>query len=453
MKGHFFFGVAVALVFLGGVHGVTRAELTPMKVRRAHDFIGLFAAREFVERQQAVQRLMQMGPDVLPLVRKTLAETRDPKVKRCCEMVIQSFEGPKMEGPIRLEASRVTIDVTNRPFGEVVELLQQQSGNRPIDMLRDLSEKRITFSVKDTPYWQALDALAKVGGAVYGSISSSSGRGRLILKPAPNVVDVGAYAGPAVIKVRNATRTIQFRPARYKRPGVLFGVGYLWEDRLPIFCSEVWVDRVTTPDGRPLPFQGRAAKPTAMEHTTTRGGLCSAGFSLFLQTPPKGLKKLGTIEGRILLECGTGKGVLKIDDVLADVKKTATAGDRTLKVEKTRTRSRSTTVTLQVTFKGKAFWPTVTSGDDTYGIFLVDGGGKRYRGMIAKTDPSLSDKHKRLADIDAGKLPRNHVERFGVAFRFTRLPRDTKRWALVWVYPQTYALKAFPFEIRDVPVP
>ena len=64
------------------------AELTPKETREAEAVIKQFSAREFAARQKAVEDLIKMGPDVLPLIRKTLAETDDGEVKLRCEMVI-----------------------------------------------------------------------------------------------------------------------------------------------------------------------------------------------------------------------------------------------------------------------------------------------------------------------------------------------------------------------------
>ena len=67
------------------------ADLTPEQTKQAEALIKQFTAREFALRQQAVQKLIQMGPDVLPLLRKTLAETGDAEVKLRSEMVVRGL--------------------------------------------------------------------------------------------------------------------------------------------------------------------------------------------------------------------------------------------------------------------------------------------------------------------------------------------------------------------------
>ncbi|HUU43040.1 MAG TPA: hypothetical protein VMX57_04635, partial [Planctomycetota bacterium] len=54
----------------------SRAELTLEQAKTAEALIKQFESRQFAARQKAVDELTAMGPDVLPLVRQTLAETK-----------------------------------------------------------------------------------------------------------------------------------------------------------------------------------------------------------------------------------------------------------------------------------------------------------------------------------------------------------------------------------------
>jgi hypothetical protein len=71
------------------------AELSAGQKLAVEALIAQFAAKEFAVRQAAVTRLIEIGPDVVPLVKKTLAETTDAEVRLRCEMVIKSFTAPK----------------------------------------------------------------------------------------------------------------------------------------------------------------------------------------------------------------------------------------------------------------------------------------------------------------------------------------------------------------------
>ena len=71
--------------------GVLRADLAPEQKAAAESAMGDFTAVEFAARQQAVEKLVAMGPDVVPLVRKLFAETTDNEVKLRCEMTLKGL--------------------------------------------------------------------------------------------------------------------------------------------------------------------------------------------------------------------------------------------------------------------------------------------------------------------------------------------------------------------------
>lgn len=83
------------------------AELTPEQTKEAEGLIVQFGAAEFAVRQEAVKKLIEMGPEVLGLVEKALAETKDAEVKLRCQMVVRTLtkksrveEEPKAEEPL-----------------------------------------------------------------------------------------------------------------------------------------------------------------------------------------------------------------------------------------------------------------------------------------------------------------------------------------------------------------
>lgn len=76
------------VVFMMGFGGVVLGDLTPEQTKQAEALIAQFTHPEFAVRQKAVAELIKTGLDVLPLVKKTLAETKDAEVKLRCRMVI-----------------------------------------------------------------------------------------------------------------------------------------------------------------------------------------------------------------------------------------------------------------------------------------------------------------------------------------------------------------------------
>jgi len=80
-----------ATLFCLVVAGPVVAALTPEQEKTARALITQFADRRFAVRQQAVDKLVAMGPDVIPVVQKTLADTTDAEVKLRCEMTLKKI--------------------------------------------------------------------------------------------------------------------------------------------------------------------------------------------------------------------------------------------------------------------------------------------------------------------------------------------------------------------------
>jgi hypothetical protein len=137
-----------ALGILALIAAVSFGEATPEKAREARSLIGQFTSAEFAVRQAAVEKLIAIGPDVTPLVRKTLAETTDAEVKLRCQMVLKGIAdkyGPAGGGRPNLDASKITIDATNTPLEEVLRDLADQSGNALVNIPGPLTEKTVTL--------------------------------------------------------------------------------------------------------------------------------------------------------------------------------------------------------------------------------------------------------------------------------------------------------------------
>jgi len=91
-------------------------ELTLAQKKAAETLITQFSAREFAVRQKAVDDLVKIGPDVLPLIRKTVAETEE------AESVPSSLRRPRGQYPSGREAgSFVGIELPYRQLSDLPE--------------------------------------------------------------------------------------------------------------------------------------------------------------------------------------------------------------------------------------------------------------------------------------------------------------------------------------------
>ena len=83
--------LAAALLAAATSPGPARAQDASDATRQAEALIRALAADTSAEREQATQKLIEMGPDVIGLVAKTLASTDDPEVKLRCGLVLKGM--------------------------------------------------------------------------------------------------------------------------------------------------------------------------------------------------------------------------------------------------------------------------------------------------------------------------------------------------------------------------
>ena len=91
MKCRFLLWAVVGAAGIIGGGGMAHAELTAEQVKEAEALIVQLSQQDPAVRREAVIGLMEMGPEVLPLVTKALAETEDAETKQWCELVIKAI--------------------------------------------------------------------------------------------------------------------------------------------------------------------------------------------------------------------------------------------------------------------------------------------------------------------------------------------------------------------------
>ena len=419
-------------------------ELTPDETRQAEALIAQFSARQFAARQAAVDRLIEMGPDVLPLVRKTLTETDDAEVKLRCTMTVNGIvrkygliiEDGKVI-PLNLNGSRITLDVTAMPIREVLDLLARQSGNAPLKA-DEVLDRTVTLKLKDVPYWRALDEICRSTGLVWTEAwSQQPVRVRVAKVPAE---DVGAYPGPMTVKLEECSRTSTHRrtqrfladrksvePEERTDRSLTFRARCYIEDRLPVLGMTAVFTKALAADGvNHVPAGGRL--------TYVSGSRTSRLLYLNLQDTPEGIRGPMTLEGKLTLEFAIGTRELRIDRVFEDDRPAVTDGDLTLTLAAaTRDGERVTISVKAATEVPQSALPSFQN-QSGYGLVLVDPKGGRHEQVVIRST-SRAD----------GKAT--------VTFEFRNVPEIAGDWTLLYTRPDRTEKRDYPFTLKDVPLP
>ena len=392
--------VALALGLLASSGVFAADELTAGEKMAVEALIKQFNDRSFAARQQAVDRLIAIGPKVVPVIEKTLAETTDNEEKLRCQMVLKGLAdkyGARVAGittttvtpgKFGTEASKVTLKLTNAELDEVLQALAEQSGNKLVQQPDDWEDKTITLNVTDMPYWQALDEVCKQTGLLY-----TVGRnGGMTLVAAGESMDVGAYAGPFVVKVTSATRQKFFRRLNTRRSaveGLTYTLNAYCEDRLTTLGTTVTVTKAVDPNGQALEIPAADPDDPMARMRMGGGGMFMRGMfgrarggntaRVSLPEAPKGLAKIGRIEGTVTIDVGTGKKQLKIEDALGEGEHSVEDGDRVLKITRANRMRNTTIISLTQTEDGKEVQIPRYSEASGYGFTLVDPDGGVHR--------------------------------------------------------------------------
>jgi len=479
MKRSSYVAVAVACVVVAWGSAAVGA-LTAVQEQAVQTLIENFGAKEFATRQAAVEKLIGMGPDVLPLVNKTLGETTDAEVKLRCQMVKKGIadkfgtgeagQKPEAKTAVNFGATKITLNAQEEPLGEVMEKFADLSGNQAVDVPDDLRDKPVTASVKEMGYWQALDKVCSAAGLIY---SPDYNAGRLRVQEADKAENLSGYSEAVVVKIDSGTQTRAFRSAKAPRNAaaparagstLFYQMSYFWEDRLAPLTTEVELTKAVTPDGKNLVPEDQM---TVVRSFGPRGGgmraqTVSAGTTqLNIPQVPDGVTKLTEISGVVRLEFGDGKKEVSVNDVLGATDKTMPLGDWSVTVKGTeKTANGGITVRVEVKHGEKLVWIPAAWQTGEYGFYLVDGAGGRHRsqgtgfGAGVRGGRGGGRRNPGGGFAPGGGNPADVPEEEGkYNLRFMRVADIQGPWTLVLVLPDHYEMHEYPFTIKDVPLP
>lgn len=353
-----------------------------------------------------------------------------------------------------LDASRVTLDVKDAPLSKVIEMLVEQSGNK-LRAGTSIPDRRVTFSGARLPYWQAFDGICAAAGVYYQTWG---------LTEAEKFQRIGAYTGPVMVRVEQAVRKRYFHnfPVVAADPGpprhdyLSYSLAAFCESRLPVGWMHVKITGVSTPDGRSLDLSqekligpDRSTPPRETLIVDRSSPACYAHLSL--ADVAEGAGKLAKIEGVVSVGLASGEKEVRVDDI-SSAKEHRFAGDGFALVASNLRRERES---LRLNLTVVTTVPVALSHDEArWGLLLVDPKGKRYSlstpGHFARPAPSAA----RLAELGITAAPGvvGEEQHFDAGF-YDKVPQMDGKWSMVFVYPQEYEKREFPFTIKDVPLP
>jgi len=437
------------VVMVASLMGAARAELTPEQAKTAERLIREFSAREFAVRHEAVEKLIAMGPDVLPLIRKALAGTQDGEVKLRCEMVLRGIDarhgadwgktpGAGRRGVIDFEATLITLKVTHAELEDVLDELHRQSGNEQPQLTEDPEVRTVTLDVRDRPYWEVIALLCRMTKL---TCERDMAEDRVVLKPLRDGTEVWALAGPVAVRARPDPKGADGE----KQPAgsINYELDYFWEDRLPVADAVLSIEAITAPDGGPLRLYEYHRERQWDAETPSAGRA-----RIRIDGVPEHLRSIAEIKGVLKMEQVRGKVEITVKGSVAAKEARGETEGLSVRVQSARREPNSVWGVLALKGPKGKDTPFGPPGDPRYGFFLIDPRGERHRPWQVL-----------FGDHHVSECPHGGWFAFGTTCAHMRtvgfrvVPPDPDRWSLLCIVPKETASGEIPFTLRNIPIP
>jgi hypothetical protein len=434
------------------------AALAGDQVKQVEALIRQFAAKEFDTRQRAVEKLVELGPDVVPLVKAALASTTDKEVKLRCEMVLKKIVeryGVRVSDikaavdaeKRAFEPSRVTLQVKDVSLADVLDKLAEESGNAPLREPDKWNDKRLTLDIKDALYWEALGTICRAAGLTYVPGQQRPEESvRVLLERGADPGPLTCCVGPVAVRVTDGSRRRAFDDPEAGL-AVTYGLTSFCEDHVSLLSSSGRVTGATTPDGSALHIVQAGVVDANANLEAVRAeppALPADRMTVTIDKVPAGIDRIGELRATVRLEMAFGTRQLRVDDVMSG-RKTVSGDGLTLALwPREKDQPGVGTWNLSLTRDGKRERVYASPGGAPYGVFIVDPDGKRYRGGVIL---NLAAGQPGAGGDGAPGRPADYL------LQFAELPKLPGNWSLVYVYPEKVVTKEYDVKLKDVPLP
>jgi hypothetical protein len=155
MASHLLQGLVLGLIALHGVDDPNPAELVTQ-----------LGAHKYADRETAGEALVKIGSRAVPVLMKA-CQSKDPEVRLRAEALVARIEAGEA-----LEATRVKLDIRDRPLSEAVLVIAEASGMSLSPGVSAGSpgldptwpQRRVTLETSEpVPFWDVIDRLCQAG--------------------------------------------------------------------------------------------------------------------------------------------------------------------------------------------------------------------------------------------------------------------------------------------------
>lgn len=247
------------------------------------------------KRDAAEKALIELGPDVLPLLpaitARTPAETKERlgRVRSVLESVVSESTSKPTTVTFQGELT----------VPEAFEMLEKQTGNRVIGYERRGSGAKLKLEFDKTPYWQALDQVLDQADLTVNPFGGESNALVLMAKAEGESPRAGAgmYSGVFRFEPLRIESRRDFRNASAN--GMRIALSVTWEPRVTPIVLRQAIEKITATDadGNALAV-GRSDNQSVL-NASAELGMSAIELGIPLQLPPRTIAKIGSLKGTL----------------------------------------------------------------------------------------------------------------------------------------------------------
>lgn len=384
------------------------------------------------EREAAEKELVGLGPSILPVLAPITSRT-PAEVKVRLTRIRQTLE--KAAAEAAAQASLVTLH-GSLPLAEALAAIQQQTGNKLIDLREKFGQQRtnpaVTVDFDKTPFWQALDQLLDQVNLTVYAFGGEPGAVAVVARSEEEQARAkrAAYSGLFRFEGLRIQATRDLRNP--KNQSLRLGLEVTWEPRTtPILLQVPLADLQATDErGGKLTVESRAGNL----EVPVESALSAVELQLPLSLPARDVQKIATLRGSVVALVPGRLETFEFSD-LENAKEVVQ-------------RRAGVTVTLE----------QVRKNVDVYELRLrvrfdkAENALESHRGWIYANEAYLLDAAGKRLDHAGLQAFRQAADEVGVAYL---LDPDRGLKGLKFVYQTPAMLVKMPvtFELQDLPLP
>lgn len=396
--------------------------------KRVDELVAALADREFVVREEATKRLIDIGELAVPRV-KEAAAGEDPEVKMRAERVLTEIEEKRLLAQLDSPGTYVTLKATDVPLSKVLQEIEEQTGNT-FDLTRERSsfnDRPVSCEFTKTPFWQAMRELC-VSSQIYVSGNDGGGGMRIYSGRSGQESWPTTVAGPLMIAVNQLNNSYNFQD----KQSYLNLSGTMWvEPRLR--CIGYYypqITRVLDDVGSDVEVQQQGSG------MNTIGDGMQGGWSVSLKNVNREARHLNLVEGSVMLLLPLVFDELAVPDVTNAKEVSAAKGQYAMKVTQVTRENNRLMVQLNV--------------DRTF----APGEQQRYDSYRQKDFCLVDEKGTEIASSGVNHMSGNSDNTrytWGGAVYFTPPPEG--KLSFRFRFPSRVISKSVEFRLENVPLP